>query len=482
MWGVFRRPSFVWLGLVALALLLLLAKEGWIDRTENVFRARRFDAGVPGGDIRGTRADTALNFGNAYTLYGYALPRRPTVAGEPLRVDLYLAARQPPGARPAGTDTVRAYARLMDEQGRLWSLPDNTAPEGHRPPPNTAVWPTDAYGHWALLVQTLPGTPPGDYWIQVGLFEPGTWVGLNVFDDAGRMVGLSTRFGPVKIARPRRAPGIEELDLDETINARAAPGLRLLGARIEHAPRRAGDPLTLALYWQAESALDEDYRLALALWSGGLSLPLGEGLVLGRADHPTSSWIKGEVVRSLHALRVPAAAEAGAYSVKAIVTDADGAPAGLAWTAATGELEPIERQWSMPEGIRPLHADLGGQMTLLGYTATAPDGEQRVTLYWQAQREIHFSYKVFVQWVGAGGAVAQDDAIPGGWQRPTTGWLPGEVVADAHVLALPASWAPGEYTLIAGMYDEATLQRLPLFDASGRAIGDHVVLERRVVE
>jgi hypothetical protein len=296
------------------------------------------------------------------------------------------------------------------------------------------------------------------------------------------MLALSARFGPVEIARPRRAPGIEELGLDTPIDATAAPGLRLLGARIEHAPRRAGDPLTLALYWRAESRMDQAYRLALAVHAAGQRLPLGEGLYPGRADHPTSGWMKGEVVRSLHAVRVPAAADAGAYTVEVIVTGADGAPAGPAVTTAAGELEPIERQWSLPEGVQPLQADLGMQITLLGYTATAPEGEQRVTLYWQAQREIHTSYKVFVQWVGAGKALAQDDAIPGGWQRPTTGWMPGEVVADAHVLALAAPWAPGEYTLIAGMYDEATLQRLPLFDASGAAIGDHVVLERRAVE
>jgi hypothetical protein len=370
----------------------------------------------------------------------------------------------------------------VDEQGKLWSLPDNTAPEGHRPPPDTVLWPTDAYGHWALLVQTLPGTPPGAYAIQVGLFEPGTWAGLNVYDEAGQMVGLSARFGPVEIARPRQPPRVEDLDLDRALDEAAAPGLRLLGAALEHAPQRAGDPLTLALYWQAETEIKEGYRLELALWAGDRRLTLGEELVLGRADHPTSSWVKGEVVRSLHALRVPAAADAGAYIVEAVVTGSDGRPAGPARTVVAGELEPIARQWSMPEGIHPVDADLGGQVTLLGYAATAPEGEQQVTLYWQAQREIDTSYKAFVQWIGAGQAVAQSDAIPGGWQRPTTGWMPGEVVADTHVLAIPGSLAPGEYILIAGMYDEGALLRLPLLDASGATIGDHVVLERRVVE
>jgi hypothetical protein len=154
---------------------------------------------------------------------------------------------------------------------------------------------------------------------------------------------------------------------------------------------------------------------------------------------------------------------------------------GPAQTVAGGELEAVIRQWSAPDGIQQLNANLGDQVTLLGYTATDDGGTTTITLYWQAQREMPVSYKVFVQWVGAGGALVQDDAVPAGWQRPTTGWVPGEVVADEHLITLPASPPPGEYVLIAGMYDESTLQRLPTLDTSKAITGDHVVLERQVV-
>ena len=48
-----------------------------------------------------------------------------------------------------------------------------------------------------------------------------------------------------------------------------------------------------------------------------------------------------------------------------------------------------------------------------------------------------------------------------------TGWLPGEIIVDEHVLSLPDDAPPGDYALIAGMYDESTLQRLAVLDASG---------------
>jgi hypothetical protein len=72
-------------------------------------------------------------------------------------------------------------------------------------------------------------------------------------------------------------------------------------------------------------------------------------------------------------------------------------------------------------------------------------------------------YKVFVHLVDGEGVLrAQDDSVPGEWQRPTRGWAEGEVVVDAHALEVPEEAPPGVYTLYAGMYDADTLQRLPI--------------------
>ena len=52
----------------------------------------------------------------------------------------------------------------------------------------------------------------------------------------------------------------------------------------------------------------------------------------------------------------------------------------------------------------------------------------------------------------AGALLAQSDAIPAGWQRPTPGWRPGEYVVDSHLLMIPAEAPAGEYRLEAGLY------------------------------
>jgi hypothetical protein len=80
---------------------------------------------------------------------------------------------------------------------------------------------------------------------------------------------------------------------------------------------------------------------------------------------------------------------------------------------------------------------------------------------WLANQTAAQSYHVFVHLQAADGTiVAQSDGVPANWTRPTTGWLPGEYVADARSLHLPPDLAPGTYTLMAGLYRTDTGARL----------------------
>jgi hypothetical protein len=86
-----------------------------------------------------------------------------------------------------------------------------------------------------------------------------------------------------------------------------------------------------------------------------------------------------------------------------------------------------------------------------------------VTLYWGADSEIGTDYTVFLQLLDDDWqVVAQKDLQPQAGAAPTTTWLPGEIVEDPYDLPLPGDLAPGAYRLIAGMYDPATGQRMPV--------------------
>jgi hypothetical protein len=114
----------------------------------------------------------------------------------------------------------------------------------------------------------------------------------------------------------------------------------------------------------------------------------------------------------------------------------------------------------------PLNVSFGPTITLLGYThAPVADQQLPLTLIWQTNQELTTSYRVFVHLVNsAGEIVAQTDAEPAQWSRPTTGWIPGEYIVDEHTLTLPADLPPGSYTIRLGLYDPDTGQRLPTLD------------------
>lgn len=125
----------------------------------------------------------------------------------------------------------------------------------------------------------------------------------------------------------------------------------------------------------------------------------------------------------------------------------------------------------LPRLLEP--ARFGDEITLVGAelgTASIRAGEPlSVRLFWKASRKPGHDYTVFVHLVvpaptGAapGQIVAQRDTQPLGGRYPTTDWQAGESVADELTIDLPSEIAAGEYTLVVGVYDQATGQRLPI--------------------
>gem|GEM_PF-5705744 len=103
-----------------------------------------------------------------------------------------------------------------------------------------------------------------------------------------------------------------------------------------------------------------------------------------------------------------------------------------------------------------------GAVVLLGYDAVVEADDLDLTLHWRSEAETTSDWKVFVHLRGADGEiVAQADGYPGGGFRHTSGWTPGEIVLDEHVIDLSAVRdSPGVFRVVVGMYDP---------DSGGRA-------------
>ncbi|GIV75677.1 glycosyltransferase family 39 protein [Litorilinea aerophila] len=126
----------------------------------------------------------------------------------------------------------------------------------------------------------------------------------------------------------------------------------------------------------------------------------------------------------------------------------------------------------------PLDYRFGDAIRLQGYrlnsTQATPDGALSLTLYWQATQPVETKYSVFTQIIDMGDfhKVGQRDGEPGCNEFPTTFWRPGDTIADRYFIPVYADARPGTYTLLIGMYDGDTGERLPIFDGEGQPIGD----------
>lgn len=139
--------------------------------------------------------------------------------------------------------------------------------------------------------------------------------------------------------------------------------------------------------------------------------------------------------------------------------------------------QPLEVAFA--QGIRLRGFDLH-RATRSGLAQARPGEPLTLDLFWEAELPISEDYTVFTHLVGAthnprtGGPVwAQHDGPPVDGTYLTSTWVPGQVIADRHVLPIDPAAPPGEYELEVGLYRPGTGERLR--SASGE---DHVILAR----
>ena len=283
------------------------------------------------------------------------------------------------------------------------------------------------------------------------------------------------RFGSKRVllfARtPARAEGLLELSPDVVPMPPPRPlaegGLSLVGWEQPWRRVSAGETLWLSAYVDRQNA------------GGRLEVQLGKpALATASVDVPEGSGL----------LRL-------SLSVQ-VSTDA--AAQTAQWYVRLGNQEAAEGTMQVvaapqaPQVLRqpqyPLVVDFGEQalVRLLGYdlngVVVAPGGTVTVVLYWQALSTPSVSYKVFTHVVSAQGRVAaQRDDYPVQGSHPTTLWMPGEVVADEYLIAIPPDMELGSYSLYVGFYDPATGDRLQAVrNAAGVPQPDHQATLRAI--
>jgi hypothetical protein len=172
---------------------------------------------------------------------------------------------------------------------------------------------------------------------------------------------------------------------------------------------------------------------------------------------------------------------AGPYSVTLQLLD----PAGQALAARMAVQAAVLQAETCHAGPDPEATDVdtryGDEIQLDEYKLDQQPGNLRITLSWRGLRHMRTDYHFFVHVYDPDThtIVAQADAIPGG-DPPTSYWWPGDSVAEKVTISLDGVPA-GTYRIAVGIYDLATMQRLPAIDGDNRPVPDgRLVLDETV--
>jgi hypothetical protein len=376
-----------------------------------------------------------------------------------------------------------AFAHLYDSWGNRIAQGDNLIVNRDLLP--TSEWASGSSGATLHHLSIPAGTPPGRYELDVGVYVLETGERLPLLSAEGEPQGNSTRL-EIEVGVPDQMPRMDDLDIRHVVEQEMASGLVLLGYEVERDGVLAGESVRLHLYWSAQDAVEQDYRLQVILRAADGEMLEREMSDLVSTDYPPTRWRPQEILHGRYSIPVGEEVPTGKVTVALNPVDEQGEPV-LSHPRALAELWV---QSSIPSFDVPADmtercdSTLGERVELLGYDVkpvVKAGDDMDLTLYWRAQQQMETSYKVFVHLYDAEGEiVAQQDRVPGLGARPTTDWQEGEVLADRYSLRVPPDLAPGSYRLAVGLYDPQTGERLTVRGPQGEQLSQDRVLLREV--
>jgi hypothetical protein len=244
-------------------------------------------------------------------------------------------------------------------------------------------------------------------------------------------------------------------------NPRGVPfenGVRLRGYQLSAEEVKAGETITVTLYWE-EAAMEQESTPETVV---RLVLPATHlfqvPYIIVQDQAPLEPT-------TIHRLEVPVESVRGIYFVSVGLRDAEGEIAALSEGG-----EPLDILCLSPVRLRseegmtieqPALAEFGQGIALAEVEAQQESPQLlRADLIWQTSEQILANYGTSIRLKDAEGyPIASLDAQPLYGFYPTSLWRPGELVYDYRWLSLPEGTPPGlDYSLEVILYDVPTLQ------------------------
>jgi hypothetical protein len=393
-------------------------------------------------------------------------------AGESVHLDLLWQALKTP------SNNLVITARIIDADGRYWSVRDSQPADGFSP---TSLWTSGQSVRDQMNIAVPAEIPPGSYKLELAVIE---WsVPLQVKTDNLQQKTTSLQLGSIYVMPSVRMTDAQKVTVQHQNTIPLLDNLSMLGYGLSRPEAEPGEALQVDVVWLALKEIPSDLSVDLALIdSEGQTQAEWKGKLTGEV-YPTSKWRQGEIIRGRYTLNIPPATPDGNLHLAVRLTDNnDQHLKELELT--TINVQGPKRVFSATPKI-PLVKEYPNGISLVGYNlstdnsegddkgiTTRPGDTLAVVPYWRTTTTVTKNYTVFVQILNSEGKlVAQNDAMPQSGKRPTTSWISNEIVIDEHDVGLPANLPAGNYTIICGMYDATSGKRLSLADGS-----DHLKL------
>ena len=283
-------------GIAAALVLLSAVTPFWIIRP-----AYRPPLAVPTAAVSAVRAE----LGNQFAILGVSAEPTQLMPGETADVTVVWQALAPM------RDDYSVFVHLVNEEGITIAQTDTMPGGGLRPTSEWSAGETRAE-RYAVTIPPAAYTPDRGRWA-VGLYDhkTGERLPVRLVDTdptlAAEADAGSLRFGAAEVAaRTGEVPN--------RIMADFADNVTLAGYRFSSRSVRAGEPLTVTLYWQARGPVAGDYTTFAHLLDAGFNTYGGHD---GIPQPPTSDWQPGRIVTDTHAFTVSPGAAPGSYQIEA---------------------------------------------------------------------------------------------------------------------------------------------------------------------
>ncbi len=318
-------PSQDAVPLGALVLCFLVAKVAIIDRQPNWFRVTSV-----GDEVAVAGHASKVRFESGIALLGYDLPQATVCQVGELPLTLYWKASGP------AAKNYSAFVHLVRPAEHTWGQDDRLNP-GDIP---VTRWPADRYVRDAHRVPVLPGTPPGDYHIEVGLYESDTGRRLFTLDENGTPVGQGVILPQaIRVTRADAPLSAAQVEMQTRVEATFGQHIALVGYDLNP----VGDVwlpnfFHVTLFWQSQRDDVENLHIAIRLRDETETIQAQiEGPPVD-GYYPAPQWLAGEMVRDQHSFWLAEDFPPGRYAVEISVLEAQcGEPLPLTGQAVTQE-------------------------------------------------------------------------------------------------------------------------------------------------